>query len=179
MISQSLSVVVALVLLAVPLAVPLAAAAGNPAPANARQQAAVGQVCLLAFDDADGNGVQDEGEGLVPGAQFTVSDSSHVVATYTTNGQSEPRCISLLPGEYRISALVPVDRHATTTQSWRPLLAAGGVAVFAELGTAEGEGAAPGPAEFNVQATLLSLSGILFFGAAIVVLGYIVLKRRQ
>lgn len=142
------------------LLVPAAAHAQAPTPP------ALGRLCLAAFDDADANGAHDGAEALVAGAAFTVRDTTHVVATYTTDGQSEPKCYDLLPGDYRIVVLAPAGRGATGDQSWEVALA-GNQLVNAEFASRAGE---PLGAPVDVSVLLYQWSGAALLVVAVALL---------
>jgi LysM repeat protein len=72
-------------------------------------------VCLKAYDDMDGNGVQDAGDTLNPAVAFTISDGQSVVSNYVTDGESEPFCVTLPgPGSYRVTRSVKPNEVLTT-----------------------------------------------------------------
>jgi hypothetical protein len=78
-----------------------------------------GSICVLTFDDRNGNRFRDPGEPLLPYAVFTLSDAHHVVGTYSTNGLNEPYCFSTLdPSVYFISEMNPPGYESTTHDSW-------------------------------------------------------------
>ena len=78
-----------------------------------------GSICLMAFEDRNGDRFRDPGEPMLPYAVFTLSDSRHVVGTYSTNGLSEPYCfIGLEPDIYFISEMNPPGYESTTHDSW-------------------------------------------------------------
>lgn len=63
-----------------------------------------GEICLMAFVDANQNGEYDDGERLKSAVAFTISDGEAVVSNYVTDGSSEPYCITGLDsGEYQIT----------------------------------------------------------------------------
>jgi hypothetical protein len=76
-------------------------------------------VCVLSYDDRNGNRFRDPGEPLLPYAVFSLSDSRHVVETYSTNGLHEPHCFSnLTPLVYFVSEMNPPGYESTTHDSW-------------------------------------------------------------
>lgn len=78
-----------------------------------------GEVCVLAFDDRNGDRLRDPGEPLLPYAVFTLSDAQHVLATYSTNGLNEPYCFTGLdPQVYFMSEMNPPGYESTTYDSW-------------------------------------------------------------
>jgi hypothetical protein len=77
-----------------------------------------GQVCVLAFNDCNGDGQQTADESLLTGAAFTLSDSSGPKETYTTDGANEPHCFADLPsGSYQLAMQPPADYSLTTSET--------------------------------------------------------------
>ena len=77
---------------------------------------ALGAICVTAYNDLNGNGTRQLGEGLLSGAVITVTDASNiVVGTWTTNG-SEPHCFANLPvANYSVVERNPVGYSSTTS----------------------------------------------------------------
>jgi hypothetical protein len=71
-------------------------------------------VCLLAYVDANQNGIYDPAEKLRPAVAFTIVNENAVAANYVTTGVSEPYCIQLEPGTYQITRSFSSDEHLTT-----------------------------------------------------------------
>jgi len=68
-----------------------------------------GQICVVKFEDLDGDGVQDPGEPLLAGWQFTVTDASGaMVGTITTSQPgTPPACLTVpAPGTYTVTETV-------------------------------------------------------------------------
>lgn len=78
-----------------------------------------GDLCVLAFNDLNGNGLRDPGEPLLAGALIRVKDAGMVqVAEYTTTGVAEPKCYSLRPGVYYIQETDPPGFTSTNPNWW-------------------------------------------------------------
>lgn len=77
-----------------------------------------GAICVLAYEDWDGDGFRDPGEGLLADAVITVMDDQGREvpgSPYTTDGFSEPHCFpDLAPGTYTVSAQPPPEYILTT-----------------------------------------------------------------
>lgn len=73
-------------------------------------------ICLVAFNDSNGNGQREAEEPLQAGVAFTLFTDEAVVANYVTDGLTEPYCLTdLLPGSYQITR--SVGREETLTNS--------------------------------------------------------------
>ncbi len=89
-------------------------------------QQANGQVCVQAFDDANGNALRDADEKALAGVGFTLADDSGVKGTYSTDGVSEPYCFgALAAGAYTVRAKAPAGYESTTEGQWAISLASG------------------------------------------------------
>ncbi|MDW8241506.1 MAG: LamG-like jellyroll fold domain-containing protein, partial [Acidobacteriota bacterium] len=79
-----------------------------------------GQICVLKFEDLDGDGVQDANEPLLPGWQFTVTDANNnPVGTITTSPPGTPlACLPVTaPGTYTVTEQVQSGWMPTTPTS--------------------------------------------------------------
>jgi len=87
----------------------------------------VGSISLLAYQDANGNGLRDPNEGLVPGVEFTLQTTGGAkVDQYTTDGKSEPKLYDQMnPGDYTITGLFPSGYVPTGPMAWSISLGAG------------------------------------------------------
>ena len=78
-----------------------------------------GTICVVAFEDHNGNGVQDPADGRLSGALITVSNERGLVEEYVTNGFDEPHCFrGLSPGHYFVSEVNPSGYRSTTHDDW-------------------------------------------------------------
>ena len=76
-------------------------------PASDTHDPNTGALCVQAYFDNNGDGKRDGGEALVPDVVFTVASSDAVIGTVTTDGMSEPYCVTTLqPGAYTASAAI-------------------------------------------------------------------------
>lgn len=61
----------------------------------------LGALCVLAFEDGNGNLRRDAGERLLAGAVITIADAQVLpLRRYTTNGVNEPKCFAFPAGTY-------------------------------------------------------------------------------
>ncbi|HET7088436.1 MAG TPA: SdrD B-like domain-containing protein, partial [Anaerolineae bacterium] len=88
-----------------------------------------GQICVEAFNDANANQTKDDGEQLLGGVSFTLSDSAGPRGLYVTSGlEVEPYCFAGLPaGSYNVDAGPPNGVTSTTAEEW-PVGLTGGMA---------------------------------------------------
>jgi hypothetical protein len=152
--------------------------------------AGAASICVTLYNDANGNGVLDPGEGLVANGNFSLLDmgNSNTVAVYTTDGTTEPHCFANLPsGNYRITSAVPDSYNATTRSDWDLTLAAGSTAnlEFGAQATGETGGTDNGTSNTSddnnarLVRALLAAAGVVLLLVAAGVAGFLVLTRRR
>ncbi|MCA9873773.1 MAG: LysM peptidoglycan-binding domain-containing protein [Anaerolineales bacterium] len=124
-----------------------------PTPTRTPQPQPETAVCLSAFDDQNQDGAHDPAESLRGAVAFTIFNDQAVVANYITNGQTEPYCLNLEPGTYRITRSVGRDETLTNDGDVAVLLNRGNV-VELSFGSYQG---APGN-EVAVEATAVSVT---------------------
>ncbi len=96
---------------------PAGAAAGAPAEAIPKT------LCVVKFNDLNGNGDLDSGELTLSGWVFTIKDADGiVVATITTSATGAPNCIDLPSGTYTVTE--------TPQAGWTPTTPGGGTQTF-------------------------------------------------
>lgn len=76
----------------------------------------LGAICVIVYNDLNGNGTRDLGELLSSGASITVKNSDGVVVgVATTDGTLEPRCFLNLPaGNYTVTEVNSAGYTSTT-----------------------------------------------------------------
>ncbi|MDI7275743.1 MAG: hypothetical protein QME94_07180 [Anaerolineae bacterium] len=75
----------------------------------------VSEICIRAFEDANGNRSRDAGEGAIPGAQAVLLDAEGVeVGDLLTVSYREALCFQDIPaGEYSLKLLAPAGYEAS------------------------------------------------------------------
>ncbi len=143
---------------------------------TAYAQQNTGKICVLAFEDQNGNSARDNDEPLLANVGFTLADTSGVKASYKTDGNSEPYCFGgLAPAQYTVQARGNTSLEATTPGQWAVSLAAG--ATFtAEYGATKTGGNAASDTgsqttagsggSFNFGRVVLGLAGVVVLGLA-------------
>lgn len=101
-------------------------AAAEPTPEPMTVSDPVSAICISAFNDENGDGRRDDGEGLLSDAVFTISHTGGTVATYVSDGISEPKCFAgLEPNTYQIAFSPPADYNMTTAGNWAVAVSGG------------------------------------------------------
>jgi uncharacterized repeat protein (TIGR01451 family) len=74
-----------------------------------------GEICVVKFEDLDGDGKQGPNEPPLAGWQFTVTDASNTPVGTITTGQTQPTCLkSVAPGTYTVTETVQSGWTVTT-----------------------------------------------------------------
>ncbi len=87
-----------------------------------------GQVCIVLFDDVNGNALAEEGEAAIGGGAISLTDRIGKISLTGSTSASleEPTCFSDMPeGEYNISVAVPEGYNPTTRMDYALSLKAG------------------------------------------------------
>jgi len=87
----------------------------------------VGTMCLILFDDSNGDSLRQEEELSIPGGALSISSRSGAVSqTADSDSGAEHHCFENLPeGEYTVSVAAPEGFNPTTTNSAVITLSAG------------------------------------------------------
>jgi LysM repeat protein len=99
-----------------------------------------GKICILAYNDRDGNGqAGGVGEDPLPGVVFTLASTQGALQNYTTDGINEPHCFAgLAPDTYTVNIAPPSGYQATTLAAWT-LAVSAGQQVDVQFGAMRGE----------------------------------------
>lgn len=170
--------------------------------ANAGQidpAAVTAQVCVLLFDDANQNRIQEPGEALLAAGVVSLLKGTESVGAHTTDGVGEPFCFESLESADYVAVASAPEGYGLTTPDQLKVRLNPGATINLTFGAAQGvQPVQPPPAdaaEVVAEATpqseapesianqLLSVSGLLVFGLAGLVLvgglGAAVLLRRR
>ncbi len=101
---------------------PTAGPRRTPAPSlpTPTPQPGAGTLCVLLYNDINGDSIRQEEEPSIPDGAISVSDQSDEVSlTETTLSGMEPFCFEeLMQGEYTISVAVPDGYNPTTVLNY-------------------------------------------------------------
>ncbi|MBI3764162.1 MAG: LysM peptidoglycan-binding domain-containing protein [Chloroflexi bacterium] len=147
--------------------------------------ATTGEVCVMLYEDANGDGTRGSGEGLLAGGKFKLTDagSGGTAGDYTTDGKNEPHCFqNLASGNYSVEVTMPDGYNATTATTFALPLTPGGTANL-EFGAQSGKGASgggstPSTSSSRLRTALFGAAGIIFLLLAAGVAGFLVLTQR-
>ncbi|HLE51018.1 MAG TPA: SdrD B-like domain-containing protein [Anaerolineales bacterium] len=86
-----------------------------------------GTLCVLVYDDTNGDSLRQEEEVSIPEGAISVTDRARKVSlTQTTSSGLEPYCFEDLPeGEYNVSVAVPDGYNPTTVLNYALLVEPG------------------------------------------------------
>jgi hypothetical protein len=157
------------------------AVAGMPAYAAPQTQEGTGQICVLAFSDTNGDGLQDSDETLLAGVNFVLSDDSGRRGTYTTDGSSEPYCFgNLTAAQYTVQARPPAKlKGEATTAGQSAVSLANGATLNMEYGfQPEVKPAESSGGSSPLGRIVLGLAGVAILGLA-GFLAYNILQRAR
>jgi len=107
-----------------------------------------GTLCVLLYNDANGDSRRQEEEPSIPEGAISITDrDGQVSLNEVTPGGTEPLCFPDLPqGEYNISVAVPEGYNATTALNYA-LVVEPGAQTFLDFGAQPGSAALPEAAE--------------------------------
>lgn len=140
----------------------------TPALPTPSPQPGSGTLCILVYDDSNGDSIRQEEELSIPGGAISVSDRSGKTSlTETTITGSEPMCFKeLAEGEYNISVAVPDGYNPTTEMNYLLSLEAGGETYlnFGAQLSSQGFAELPPTAESGKSPLLGILGALVFLG---------------
>jgi hypothetical protein len=89
-----------------------------------------GNLCILLYNDVNGDSIREEVEPTLPKGEISVTDRLGTVSkTATTGGGTDPICFEQLPeGTFNVSVAIPKGYNATTAMNQTITLKAGDIA---------------------------------------------------
>jgi hypothetical protein len=147
--------------------VPTAGPSATPQPSlpTTSPQPGSGTLCILVYNDLNGDSMHQESEPSIPEGEISISGrSSPISETETTTTSIDPICFEELPeGEYNISVAVPDDYNPTTVLNYSLAMEPGAttsIGFGAQLST-EALVEAPAPAGGGNSPLLGVLGGLI------------------
>ena len=131
-----------------------------------------GTLCIMLFNDLNGDAIRQDGEASIPDGAINFGDSIGTVTESAKTGISEePLCFENLPeGSYTISVAVPEGYNPTTQNTYELALQAGDITYvnFGAQASSQTLAEAPTvPAQEGQRSPLLAIIGGLFLLAGI------------
>ena len=131
-----------------------------------------GTLCILVFNDLNGDSIRQDGEDSIPDGAISFGNSASTVSESTKTGVgAEPQCFENLPeGSYTISVAVPEGYNPTTQNTYELALQAGDITYvnFGAQANSQTLAEAPAiPAPEGGRSPLLGIIGGLFLLAGI------------
>lgn len=121
-----------------------------------------GEVCIVLFEDVDGNGLASESEAIMAGGAVSLTDRSGKTSlTGKTVSGVDPLCFKDIPeGEYNISVAAPEGYNATTNNNYALKLFAGDKTIL-DFGAQISAKAAPLPPSEGGRSPMLAILGVV------------------
>lgn len=126
-----------------------------------------GDVCVLLFDDTNGNSIPDGNEVPLAGGAISITDRDGKISLTNPTSATTPVCFSAIAeGEYNISVAVPEGYNPTTLLNY-PLKLRGGDKSTLDFGAQPGSKLIePGPIDGGKSPILAIIGAILILGGA-------------
>ena len=137
-------------------------------------QPGFGTLCIILFDDRDGDSIRQEIEESIPNGAISLADRSGAVSESTTTGSGlDYQCFEDLPeGDYMISVAIPEGYNPTTESDFEIGLNAGDETFINFGAQANAETLAQEqivPAPEGGRSPILGIIGIIFLVGGVVV----------
>lgn len=137
-----------------------------------------GDICVLLFNDINGNSIPDGDELPLAGGAISITDREGKVSLTDQTNSAEPVCFkTLVEGDYNISVAIPEGYNSTTLLNY-PLKLKGGDNSTLDFGAQQGSKAVQ-PASGDVgRSPLLGIAGALLILGGIS-LGFFVARQNR
>lgn len=137
-----------------------------------------GDVCVLLFEDINGNSIPDGNEIPLAGGAISITDRDGKTSLTNQTLATDPVCFTAIAeGEYNISVAVPEGYNPTTLLNY-PLKLRGGDKSTIDFGAQPGSKIAnPSPVDGEKSPILGIVGGLLILGG--VGLGYFVMRASR
>ncbi|WP_299026298.1 LysM peptidoglycan-binding domain-containing protein [uncultured Thermanaerothrix sp.] len=139
-----------------------------------------GRICVLLFNDINGNALVEEGEAGIAGGAISITDRlGRISREGVSQSGTEPVCFDDLPeGDYNISVAIPEGYNPTTRMNYALTLRAGDTSTL-DFGAQLSSRAQPGDVTGVQRSPLLAILGavLLLLGVGLGVYARFVLRR--
>ncbi len=140
-----------------------------------------GRVCIVLFNDVNGNALAEEGETAISGGAISITDRlGRVSLTGETSASlEEPTCFdNLEEGEYNISVAIPEGYNPTTLLNYALQVSAGDNSVL-DFGAQLSSQALPTPVSEGGRSPLMAVMGgiILLAGLGLAIYARLLTRK--
>ena len=150
------------------------------------EEAAGGSICVMGYDDMNGNGIREAEEPKLAGITFVLNDGTEMIGRYTTDGVSEPYCFAELAAGAYVVSWTGDNFRATNDQTWAINVEPGSI-LNHEFGAqpltrSDDELAGAGAGGGGLPSWMIALGaaiGVIVLLGGIGALGYFFIIRRQ
>lgn len=129
-----------------------------------------GNLCVLLYDDINGNSIREASEPTIPKGEISVTDRLGTVSkTATTVSGTDPICFDQLPeGTYNVTVAVPDGYNATTSLNQSVTLKAGDITQlnFGAQADTQTQVNVPTP-QGSGKSPLLAVAGVILLVAGV------------
>lgn len=129
-----------------------------------------GNLCILLYDDINGDSIREESEPTIPKGEISVTDRLGTVSkTATTESGTDPICFEQLPeGTYNVTVAVPDGYNATTSLHQTITLKAGDITQlnFGAQADTQTQSNVPTP-QGSGKSPLLAVAGVILLVAGV------------
>jgi LysM repeat protein len=139
----------------------------------------LGQICVLLFNDLNGNGLAETNETSIANGAISITErSGQTSLTGTTDASGSPICFDNLPeGDYNVSVAIPEGYNPTTNLNYAITVKAGD-SIYLDFGAQPGSGASSPLVIGGTRSPLLGIFGGILILAG-VGLGFYFLRSRK
>lgn len=140
-----------------------------------------GRVCIVLFNDVNGNALAEEGETAISGGAISITDRlGRVSLTGETSASlEEPTCFdNLEEGEYNVSVAIPEGYNPTTLLNYALQVSAGDNSVL-DFGAQLSSQAVPTPVSEGGRSPLMAVMGgiILLAGLGLAIYARLLTRK--
>lgn len=145
--------------------IPTSAVPVTPSPTPVK---GYGAICILLFNDTNGNSLAETNEPPLAGGQISINDQlSKVNLTGATLDTGAPLCFENIPeGDYNISVAIPEGYNPTTTMNYTLALGAGDSSTV-DFGAQPGSRVLPTIGDDSRPSPLLAVLGLFFIATGV------------
>lgn len=157
----------------------------TPSEPTPTPQKGSGQICVLLYDDVNGDAMRESAEfPLAGGAVSITNPSGDVSLTLNTTNSTEPQCTEVMEGNYSISMAIPTGYNPTVAMTSQILVGPGEQVILeygAQVSTKapENPGGGQNEGDGGSNNLMLVLMGGLFVVLGIGLGSYILFSRRS